>query len=418
MDLGGRVVNVASSTIEHFVHNADIDRTPNETLAIMEKLREIEQEYNMTFEFEPTGSGGTVVSLLQLARAVGDTPLDIVNMGTAHTALDGIFTQNVVMDMNNPLIKDIIDLEGNPWAPETRMTNMFGQQFGVSFVVANSGGLIQGCITFNKDFMYTYNLPNLYEMVWNKTWDFGSFESILNTVFTASNGLVRPLVAQRESFIAPYFIMSNGGVVTEATADGQKLFVAHENEYALDAMTFLGRLVENRLLTIDVDNAIPWTAMGEAMFISGMYENLRRFTRQDPPTEYSFGLLPIPRGDHMPDFVTSTRASDMWYVVNDIQRPDEIAAIIVALANRISKINIIATELDYGVQDMESARVLEMMLEPERWVMDYSRLSSARNRVTDAINMVFRGEAAPRQAFEQFAAGIQQNYDSLMAQQN
>jgi hypothetical protein len=254
-------------------------------------------------------------------------------------------------------------------------------------------------------------------MVWNKTWNFSAFESVLRQVNNASNGNVIPFAALREPAFAPHFIKSNGGIVTQVLPDGSKQFVAHENERTLEAMTFLGGLIESNLLQVDIEDTINLLARGDTMFLSGTYENLRRLTRQDPATEFAFGLLPIPMGDHMDDFIMSTHNSEQFYIVQYAPNPHEIAAILVAMANRISKINVMETELNYGVQDMESAQVLEMMLEPHRWVMDYSRLSSARNNVTNAINMVLRLEAAPRQAFEQFAGVIQANYDSLAAQQ-
>jgi hypothetical protein len=221
-------------------------------------------------------------------------------------------------------------------------------------------------------------------------------------------------VADRESQIAPHFIIANGGVVTEIMPDGSKLFVAHQNNNALEAMTFLARLAANDLFVLDVDNHTAWMAGGEAMFQSGSYQNLRQFTRPvppTPPTDFVFGLLPIPKGDNMDDYVAPTHAADMWYILEDIPRPEEIAAILVAVANRTAKINIIQTELNFGVTDTESAEILEFLL--ERVVVDYSRLSAARNRIGEAVNMILRGEAGPRQAFEQFAQEIQDNYESL-----
>ena len=423
MNLNGRIMRVAvySPYIRNFTYWENIDATPNETLSLISRLRDIEQDYNMTFEFITMDvHPGTFMSTLQLNRMTGDIQHDMMVLGTGRTALDGIFTRDIVMDLKHPSVSEILDFENNPWLPETRMTDMFGRQHGVHFLRSNSGHLVNSTITFNRNFVSQFGLPNLYEMVWNKTWNFTNFESILRQVSTNSNGSVIPIVSWRENLFAPHFILSNGGTVTQVMPDGSKQFVGHENDRALDALGFMARLFEQNLFTLlggpteERDFALTAMADGQAMFIPGYYEHLRRLTRQEPPTEFDFGLLPFPKGDHMDDFVVTTHNSEQFYIIKDAPNPEEIAAILVAMANRISKINIIETELNYGVQDTESAEILEMMLEQHRWVMDYSRLSSARNNVTNAINMVINLQSTPRQAFETFALTIQQNYDSLM----
>ena len=221
----------------------------------------------------------------------------------------------------------------------------------------------------------------------------------------------------------PHLIISNGGTVTQPQPDGSKLFVAPDNDRTLEAMNYIRDLVEVALINVlngpleEQWEALNIMANGGAMFIPGYYEHLRRLTRQEPPTNYSFGLLPMPKGNHMPDFTVSTHNSEQFYIVQDVSNAAEIAAVLVAMANRTSKINIIYTEMNFGVQDMDSLAVLEMMLEPGRWVMDYSRLCSARNRVTEAINAVLNGHWTPRQAFDMMAPTIQGNYDALLRAQ-
>jgi ABC-type glycerol-3-phosphate transport system substrate-binding protein len=410
-DLNGRLITIMTVTgrINQFQYWDPIDATPNETLDIMARIRDIENDYNTKIEFE-VGEPGTIPTSMVLNRAVGETPWDLIYIGTNHTSLDNIFVQNLVMDLSQPSIAAILDFDNNPWSAESSLTNIFGRQYGVHFHMANSGFLLRSTITFNRDLMETYNLPNLYEMVWNKDWNFTNFQSVLTSIWTASGGNVIPLTADRESQFAPNLIISNGGLTTESTPGGL-VFVAHENERALEAMDFMVGLLESNLLVYNVDFAIPWIAQGEAMMIAGNYENLRRFTRQDPPTEYSFGLLPMPKGNHMDDYVSAVHAADMFFIPADIRNPEDVAKVLVAMANRISKINIIATELDFGVQDMESARILEMLL--DRIEIDFSRALGARSRIGDAVNMMIRGEATPRQAFEQFAAQVQTSYDNL-----
>jgi ABC-type glycerol-3-phosphate transport system substrate-binding protein len=414
MDLDGREVVILTMRFEQFNSWDPIDATPNETIDMMNRMREIEEEYNMEFKFE-AGTAGSVISQLRMNRAVGDTPWDMVHIGTNHTTLDQMFQDGLVMDLNHPSVKDVLNFENNPWSAETNLTSFFGKQFGAHFHTANSGLILRACVAFNREYADRFNLPNLYDMVWNKTWTFTAMENILAAVARESGGAIIPLVADRESQLVPHLIIANGGAVTENTPDGL-LFVAHENQQTLDAMEYVQRLITNNLLQLGVthfaaDNLMPMVAGGEVMFVAGSYENLRRLTRQDPPTEFSFGLLPIPKGDDMDDYVAPTHAADMFFIVDGVKEPQEVAAVLVAMANRLSKINIIMTELYFGVQDNDSALILEMLL--ERIVVDYSRATGARNRITDAVNQIVAMSATPRAAFESFATQIQTSYDNM-----
>jgi len=137
-----------------------------------------------------------------------------------------------------------------------------------------------------------------------------------------------------------------------------------------------------------------------------MYEYLRSFTRGEIESNFSWGLLPIPMGPRMNDYVAAQFSADMWFIPNGISNPDQIATILVAMANRLSKINIIETELDYGLQDEDSARVMEMLL--DRIVMDYSRsLGDTRNNLTREINEILAGRITPVAAMQRIEAAVQ-----------
>jgi hypothetical protein len=410
MDLGGREITVATTHFNNFNYWDPIDATPNETLGIIAKLREIENDYNMLFNFEAHINAGVMITSVILNRVLGETSIDVVNLGTNQTALDPVFQQGLMLDLKHPSVAHIIDFDNQPWEEASKLTYLFGAQYGVNFHLANSGQLVRASITFNRDFVDLFSLPNLYDMVWNHTWTFTNAESIWRQIHQASHGQVRPLVADRFSQFVPHAIIANGGQQVANTPDGF-VYVAHEDERTLEAMTWIQSLISNNLLVFDVEPVTLWMANGEAMMRSGTYEVLRAITRQQVPTDYNFGLLPIPKGDHMDDYVSPIPAADMFFIVNDIPRPNEVAAVLVAMANRLSKINIIETELNFGVQDMESARILEMLL--ARTVIDYNGMTTARNRMGDAVNVIARLEATPRQAFEEIAQTVQMTLDGV-----
>jgi len=95
MDLGGRELVIATTSFNVYNYWDPIDTTPNETLELIARLREIEDDYNMTFRFENAANAGALVQQVLMNRIAGDTPIDIVNFGTNQTAPDAIFQQDV-----------------------------------------------------------------------------------------------------------------------------------------------------------------------------------------------------------------------------------------------------------------------------------------------------------------------------------
>jgi hypothetical protein len=118
----------------------------------------------------------------------------------------------------------------------------------------------------------------------------------------------------------------------------------------------------------------------------------------------------------MDDYVSPIAAANMFFIVNDILRPQGVAAILVAMANRLSKINVIETKLDVSVQDEESALILEMLL--ARTTLDYNGMTSARNRMGDATTAIANLAMTPRQAFETFADIVQGMLDGVRPREN
>jgi hypothetical protein len=398
-DLDGRNIHIYTANLYNFVVWEDIDATPNETLDIIRRMNEIAEDYNCTFSFEQTPRAAAAVERLRDNRLVGDKEVDIFNINIFHTQPENIFQENVVMDLRHPAVSDIIDFDNQPWHFGSAMSHLWGTQYGVHFATANSGEILSSVLTFNKDFMERYSLGNFFEMVHNMTWTFDNFERILRLTLTNSNDTVIPLVCHREQFIGPGFIFANGGSLINNTPDGL-VYVGDTNDNALEAITFLQRLRADNLLVfwdgnvpgegVTVLEILERTANGEALMMSGEYDLLRTLNRGRPfPSEYSFGLLPTPRGEHMDDYVAAMIRFDMFYIVNDVAYPEEVAAILVAMANRLTKLNIVETELLFGLGDMESAAIFEMML--DRMVIDWSRITGTRGAITSAIFDTIRG---------------------------
>jgi len=411
-DFGGRNIHILTTPANYPLFNywETVDATPNETITIMRTMQQIADDYNVTFSFErtPVPAGDLSGMLLQF-RAAGDAPVDLVNMGITHTNLTPFITNQLFLPLSHASVADAIGLDTQPW-PEAGKLSTFGtHQYGVHFIMANSGDLLRSVFTFNLDFMEDFSLGNFYEMVFNRQWTWDAFERICTNLVQASNGEVTPIVMRRESEIMPNFMKSNGGYIVRLGETGFE-FVAPENDAFLEALQFIADLSRADMIVVDETLAWQRAGAGEFMFIPGLYEPLRQFTRGEIDTNFRWGMLPTPIGPRMDDYVSAAHAADMWFIINGVARPNEVATVLVAMANRLSKINIIETELHYGLQDEYSARIFEMLL--DRIVIDYSRaVGGVRSPLTSGINGVLDGFLTPVQAMTNARPTIQHELD-------
>jgi len=188
-------------------------------------------------------------------------------------------------------------------------------------------------------------------------------------------------------------------------------FVGHECERTLEALDWINTLIADDLLHIVADN-IRFQVMGRAMFLMGGYFNVRDVTLGRRVTEYRFGLMPIPRGPQSDSFTTRTFSNSMFYVAADAVNHEEAAAIMVSMANRWARTNIIEHELRYGLQFEECAEVMAHLLEVA--YIDFSRaLGSTRSSISQAYTSIILGNQTPRQALESIALYIQNSLDTI-----
>ena len=126
------------------------------------------------------------------------------------------------------------------------------------------------------------------------------------------------------------------------------------------------------------------------------------------------GLLPGPMGPNSTDkeynAVSYTEA--MFHVMNNVEEPEKVAALLVALANRTGKRDMINTELMNTLQDMESADMLQLMYDNMK--CDYSRsISITRGNCSGANKAIMNLEATPKEKYEEIATKCQDTFDNL-----
>jgi ABC-type glycerol-3-phosphate transport system substrate-binding protein len=413
MDLGGRTIRFITTAASRYTYAEDKDTTSNETLEIIAALETIEKDYNCTIEVEQL-KGRDMVEALVTSKSAGDVYGDILEFGASDTYLEDIYSANLVMPLEDAKIADIIKLDGNPWLPASDFGRMFGHQYGVHFKTNNSGDLLRGVVLFNQELVNKYNLGDMYELVDKKEWTFEKFEELCANVASQSDGSVYPMLYNQEGIFIPMLIYANGGTVAEYTDKGYQFTALQDN--TIEAINFAQDLAKNGYIHPESENRSTNEtnfANGEAVFYFTNYASLKKYTQGTIPMEDSVGLLPGPlgtNGDSNYNAVSYTEA--MFHVMNNVEKPEEVAAVLVAIANRTGKVNMIETELMNTLQDEKSAEILEMMY--NNMICDFSRaISKSRSPISGANKSIMLLEKTPKEAYEEIAGSIQTIFDEL-----
>lgn len=416
MDLGGREIRFVTTAANRYTYGEEKDKTSNETLEIIEALELIEKDYNCKITVELL-KGRDMVEAALTAKAAGETIGDILEFGVSDTQMEQIYANNLVMPLETPGIAEIIKRDSNPWLAQTGFGNMFGHQYGVHFKTNNSGDLLRGVVLFNKNLADKYNVGNLYDMVKNNEWTFDKFAEINASIASQAGGEVYPMAYSHEGIYSPLLVFANNGTYAENTDTGYVYKALSDN--TLEATNFAADLVKRGYVhptsgkTTDIEKAF---ADGEALFFFGNYNSLKNYTIGKVPTEDSFGLLPAPRGPQGAGYNSVAYTDALYHIMNNIEKPEEAAAVLVAIANRTSKRNMIDTELMYTLQDEESAEMLQLMY--DNVVLDTSRtVSTARSTIKGANTAILALEQTPKEAYESIEATIQSQYDEVKLQE-
>jgi ABC-type glycerol-3-phosphate transport system substrate-binding protein len=431
MNLNGRTITMlAVDARNHWDYDrVDVDRTPNETLRVIDILREIEEDYNATIEIYWHPASG-LLQMLVANRAVGDAPFDLLELNLSDFTVNSLWSQRLVMPVSDPAISHVIKPLENPWKA-TEFTTFGGVQFAVHFKPFNTPTVLRDVITFNETHRQTLDLPNFYDMVRDRTWTWDNFESILNDIVVRSNGEIFPMIYWHESGIIPPMIAANNGTIAQRTPGGGLVFVGAENGPALHAMNTVQDWMERNWFHPYAPRSGHFAtgvgvggvmSRGDAFFAFGEYALIKNLTRQAVgyQNEFNFGIIPTPIGPNATEFTSVITSEMLYHVMNDIDRPEEAAAILVAIANRTAQrtYRVIAHELNYTLQTMDSAQMLEIML--NNIVVDVSRIHGASRSgggsgIVAAGLRILRLETTPVQAMQEISAMVQHWFDELDA---
>lgn len=432
MDLGGRTIRVLSTASSKYSlknddkGNPSREATSNEVLYIVDALDEIKKDYNCDFTFEQLKAKAMVEALLT-AKAAGDTYCDILEFAVSDTYLEQIYSNNLCMPLEGENVSNIMGLYTNPWLQQSAFGNMFGHQYGVHFTIYNSPDFLRGVLAFNKDLANKYNVGDIYSMVKDKTWTFAKFQEICASIASQANGEVYPLMYNQEGIAIPMLVFANGGTFSENTASGYKYTALSDN--TLEALNYIVDLAKKGYVHPESENRSTNEtnfANGESVFMLTNYTTVKKFKQGTIDTEYEYGMVPAPlgpNGDGEYNSVTYTNA--LFHVSNGVEKPEQVAAVLVAMANRTSKDEdtIIEHELMNSLFDEESGEMVSLMMGNIK--CDFSRtVSTARSAISSAVTSMlkknketeFTFSKTPKEALEEIEANVQAAFDSVVLQ--
>jgi ABC-type glycerol-3-phosphate transport system substrate-binding protein len=416
MDLNGRVIKVLSTVADsRYVYKKDDngnpspEKTSNVTVEVIKALESIEKDYNCKFEFEQL-KAKEMVSALVTAQSNGDVYCDILEFGCSDTYLEQIYGANLCMDLNDSRIADIIKLDENPWLPASGFGQFKGNWYGVHFKTQNSSDILRGVLLYNKELAAQYGLPDMYEMVKNGTFTFDAFGDMLASIQSQSDGSVYPFLFNQEGLFYPAMVAANGSTVA-TYENGVYTF----NGLAAECLEALNYTVDwqNRGYYHPESNNRKTNegnfSAGEAVFMVTNYATLSKLKAGGSlESQYTYGLLPMPIGpsNTAKQYNAVSYTEAMFNVMDNVEKPEEIAAVLVAIANRCSKHDMVDSELLAGnLMDNESGDMLQLMY--DNMICDYSRsISTTRGKVSAACTSIYKGEKTPQVAFEEIKAEV------------
>ncbi len=404
MDLNGRTIRLACSVGSRYNYvqtdgQDDPDKTNEATKKVIEILKEIEKDYNCKIEVYPSVKASGEAAILDAFNA-GETLYDIWDAGCSDIHTLAMIRQGVFMPMDDDSIKDIIKYDpefgegSNPWTTQSDYGFIDGKQWGVNFLSVNSANIIRNCLLFNKTLVEQYGLEDPYTLVKNGQWTWAKFEEMCASIKKQSDGSVYPFGSGKVNLLFPLVYLSNDAPYSKVDANGRRVMNLLSDE-CLQAGNWIRDMVNNGYLCLksaDGENNIvfgqtqadlqkegakvePYTfANGSCVFFADLYADLEKLTQGTVESNDKFGILPFPigparaenfKGKEKDAYQGVTYTVDMKYIFKGVEKPEEVAAVLVAIANRTNKNNydILETELENCLQDEESGDMFMIMYE-------------------------------------------------------
>jgi len=407
MDLHGRVIQFVTPWAWQW-KLADVEEnTSNEIRYIVDVLHSVETDYNCKIEIVDS-SFDTYLEDFATKKAAGDKIGDIFD----YTPVTHPMTDLIKSDYFMP-VDDIktLNVKGFPWHMSTAFSVYNGKTYGVGYQFKQSGDVLRDMVLFNKNLAEKYKLGNFYQMVRDKTFTFDKFREICEKVKERSGGRVTPVVSARnEQWLAIPLVIANGGNFFESS-NGILSYTGNSDKVK-EALHYFGGLTADGLADTTVDGT-PVFKDGEALFLFDQYWAVRDHFSSDMEDDY--GIIPPPIGPGATDFTSTLNDGRVLSIFNNVENPEEIGAVITAIANRANNSDWQDRELQYALRDEASVQMIEIMY--DRQVVDYSNIVPNSDQILTMLNNVATGAETPQEGLDRIDSIMKSSIDEYYAEE-
>jgi ABC-type glycerol-3-phosphate transport system substrate-binding protein len=407
MDLGGREIKFLTPVPQNWTLNETVENTDHYVVETVEALKSIEKDYNCKITVVEQ-KGKPLVEDAVTAKAAGDVLGDILEMDIAGSYMEKLYGQETIMPLED---SEIIGIGQNPWLSSSDFAYMLGHHYGVSFIPKTSGDIIRGCIVFNKTLYDEIGLENPYDLVRNHRWTYDEFKQICEKIVEKYGDKVYPIGYLKESMFTPTVVVGNNGAFVDSTPEGWKYDPF--KDATMEGLNFIVDLLKaGYVYPHPDDKAFDEDQLfmdRKLVFYFTTYSAMRRF-KKEMPDEY--GLLPAPIGKGGTKYGAVLYNDFIYHIFEGIDKPEEVCAVLVAIANRCSRDykNLIEDELLYALPNMESAEMLQSMYRDA--IIDISRsVSDVRVAIKGASTRILSLEQTPVEALKEIEAKCQTALD-------
>lgn len=408
-DMGGKTIKIHDCW-QLKVINDDPTTWSRYEKKLAETVAQIEKDYNV--DIVVYNDVYNLAQNIATGAATGEVYANIVVAQTDWTSdwVSGGYAADV-STINN------LGLETNDWAELGDWAlDAEGVQRGVGYYLEEDPALQLQVLVFNKKLVEQYELENIYELVENGEWTFDKFEEICLDIATKSNGAVKGLLA---GALAPvhelgfFALANNADYVIEQ--DGKYVYNGLSEE-AVTGLEFAQKLGTQGIFDMETFNEPGMTEPGQRTHNFAIEERTLFYICSYPwiamDVDYrleDYGIVPFPKGPDSEETVGMVSGAKMCYFMDGDPDMEDAAAILVALANRLSVSEEGYYEYQFNrgyIRDEESLNCSLDMIKNKISSYEYQSILP-----WDVGNALYYTEYTVRQILEQTAQQAQASID-------
>lgn len=366
------------------------------------KIKELEEKYNVKFEFLNIPFEETIPTLASTTLA-GEPMADLVyfhvNGLLPHMAREGVIRSlDEYIDFTNPILPGYV-----------RNTTYQGKHYGIYGSDDSARG-----IWFNKDIIARAGAEDPGELLRKGEWTWDKYLEIAKatTKDLDGDGIIDQFGVTLGFDPTDSFIFSNGGKIIDEV-DGQMKFVL-DSENAIEALDFVGRLFhQHQVATYENQPAFEQGKAalygGEPWMISELAEKLGD----------ALGFVPYPRGPRGTDFTSVTTDTGFFAMPSTVPHPQEILQIVMEYFEfdldpdeaKASALESKRISMESQLSDVDSVDVIINLYE-KNVINTVNAFPEVREMFNDIILQTRAGESGAKMV-EQYKAAAQAALDRV-----